>query len=164
MVDRSLLPCWSQMVCPLSPKTPVLWRCSHFDRRTACLAISRGVAWRLFHLARLERENPDIRCSVFFEAAGRKAIVSSLSLLGAPDAMSPTLREAGRMMGPAGEDFQDGKETGNRDRKSCGGRLVLLTGGAEDLRGRVGLKTAFFEKGLRPEKESSLPGEVLKVG
>ena len=77
--------------------------------------------------------------------------------------MSPTLREAGRMMGPAGEDFQDGKETGNRDRKSCGGRLVLLTGGVEDLRGRVGLKTAFFEKGLRPEKESSLR-EVLKAG
>lgn len=99
MVARSLLPCRSQTVCLLSPKPPVFWRCSHFDRRTACLAIGRVVAWRLFHLARLKRENPDVLCSVFFEAAGRKAIVSSSPLLGATDAMPPILREAGRSVG-----------------------------------------------------------------
>jgi len=36
-------------------------------RIEACLAIDLVVAWRLFHLAKLGRETPDVPCTVFFE-------------------------------------------------------------------------------------------------
>ena len=48
----------------------------HADRIETCLAIDMVVAWRIFHLAKLGRETPDVACTVFFEEAEWKALVA----------------------------------------------------------------------------------------
>lgn len=40
----------------------------------ACLAIDLVVGWRIFHLAKLGREVPDVPCTVYFEEAEWKAL------------------------------------------------------------------------------------------
>ncbi len=72
------------------------------DRIQACLAIDMVVAWRILHLTKLGREHPDVPCTVYFEEAQWKALVSfvngSLTLPPQP----PTLREATRMVAGLG--------------------------------------------------------------
>jgi hypothetical protein len=46
------------------------------DRIETCLAIDLVVAWRIFHLAKLGRETPNIPCTVYFEEAEWKALVA----------------------------------------------------------------------------------------
>jgi hypothetical protein len=72
------------------------------DRLEACLAIDMVVAWRIFHLAKLGRETPDVPCSVFFEEAEWKALYCFVRQDPKPPDQPPTLREAVRMVASLG--------------------------------------------------------------
>ncbi len=72
------------------------------DRIEACLAIDLVVAWRIFHLAKLGREIPDVPCTVFFEEAEWKALVAYVSHNPTPPEQPPSLREAMRMVASLG--------------------------------------------------------------
>jgi hypothetical protein len=72
------------------------------DRIETCLAIDMVVAWRIFHLAKLGREIPDVPCTVFFEEAEWKALVAYITQNPKPPETPPTLREAIRMVGSLG--------------------------------------------------------------
>jgi len=74
----------------------------HADRIEACLAIDMVVAWRIFHLAKLGREIPDVPCTVFFEEAEWKALNTYIT--GNPTAPErpPSLRGAIRMVASLG--------------------------------------------------------------
>ncbi|EQD59775.1 transposase IS4 family protein [mine drainage metagenome] len=72
-------------------------------RIEACLAIDLVVAWRLFHLAKLGRETPDVPCTVFFEEHEWRALVTFHNRVPvAPEASPPTLRDAIRMVAALG--------------------------------------------------------------
>jgi hypothetical protein len=72
------------------------------DRIEACLAIDLVVAWRIFHLAKLGREIPDVPCTVSFEDAQWKALVAYITRNPVPPDQPPTLREAMRMVATIG--------------------------------------------------------------
>jgi len=72
------------------------------DRIETCLAIDMVVAWRIFHLAKLGRETPDVPCTVFFEEAEWKALVAHITQNPKPPEHPPTLREAMRMVASLG--------------------------------------------------------------
>jgi len=72
------------------------------DRIETCLAIDMVVAWRIFHLAKLGRETPDVPCTVFFEETEWKALVAYITQNPKPPETPPTLREAIRMIGSLG--------------------------------------------------------------
>jgi hypothetical protein len=72
------------------------------DRIEACLAIDLVVAWRIFHLAKLGRETPDVPCTVYFEDAQWKALVAYITRNPVPPAQPPALREAMRMVATIG--------------------------------------------------------------
>ena len=72
------------------------------DRIEACLAIDLVVAWRIFHLAKLGREIPDVPCTVYFEDAEWKALVAYTTRNPVPPAEPPSLREAMRMVATLG--------------------------------------------------------------
>jgi len=72
-------------------------------RIEACLAIDLVVAWRLFHLAKLGRETPDVPCTVFFEEHEWRALVTFHDRVPvALEASPPTLRDAIRMVAALG--------------------------------------------------------------
>jgi hypothetical protein len=72
------------------------------NRLEACLAIDLVVAWRIHHLTKLGRETPDVPCSVFFEEAQWKALVTFVTKNPVPAETPPTLREATRMLAVIG--------------------------------------------------------------
>ena len=72
------------------------------DRIEACLAVDMIVAWRIFHLAKLGRQTPDVPCTVYFEAAQWKALVTYVTRNGIPPPQPPSLREAMRMTASLG--------------------------------------------------------------
>jgi hypothetical protein len=72
------------------------------DRIETCLAIDMVVAWRIFHLAKLGREVPNIPCTVFFEEHEWKALHTHITKTPAPPAEPPTLRHAMRMVATLG--------------------------------------------------------------
>jgi hypothetical protein len=72
------------------------------DRIEACLAIDLVVAWRIFHLAKLGREIPNVPCTVYFEDAEWKALVAYLTQNPVPPPEPPSLREATRMVATLG--------------------------------------------------------------
>ncbi len=72
------------------------------ERLQTCLAIDLVVAWRITQLARLGREIPDLPCSVFFEEAEWKALVSFVQQSYVPPSQPPTMREAMRMVAGLG--------------------------------------------------------------
>jgi hypothetical protein len=74
----------------------------HADRIETCLAVDMVVAWRIFHLAKLGRETPDVPCTVFFEEAQWKALVAYVTQNPTPPDHSPTLREAMRRVATLG--------------------------------------------------------------
>jgi len=74
----------------------------HADRIETCLAIDMVVAWRIFHLAKLGRETPDIPCTVFFEEAEWKALLAHITQNPKPSDPPPALREAMRMVASLG--------------------------------------------------------------
>jgi hypothetical protein len=72
------------------------------DRIEACLAIDMVVAWRIFHLAKLGRECPDVPCTVFFEEFEWKALHTHITKEPVPPAEPPSLRQAMRMVATLG--------------------------------------------------------------
>lgn len=72
------------------------------DRIEACLAIDLVVAWRIFHLAKLGREIPNVPCTVYFEDAEWKALVAYITRNPVPPTQPPSLREATRMVATLG--------------------------------------------------------------
>jgi uncharacterized protein DUF4338/transposase Tn5 family protein/transposase-like protein len=74
----------------------------HADRLETCLGIDMVVAWRIFHLAKLGRETPEVPCTVFFEDADWKALVAYITQNPNPPEKPPTLREAMRMVATLG--------------------------------------------------------------
>jgi hypothetical protein len=72
------------------------------DRLEACLAIDMVVAWRIYHLAKLGRETPDVPCTVFFEEAEWKALHSFLYKTPKLPPQPPSLRDAMRMTASLG--------------------------------------------------------------
>jgi len=74
----------------------------HADRIETCLGVDMVVAWRIFHLAKLGRETPDVPCTVFFEEAEWKALVAHITQNPKPPDHPPTLREAMRMVASLG--------------------------------------------------------------
>jgi len=74
----------------------------HADRIETCLAIDMVVAWRIFHLAKLGRQTPDVPCTVFFEEAEWKALVAYVTQNPNPPNQPPMLREAMRMVATLG--------------------------------------------------------------
>lgn len=72
------------------------------DRLEACLAIDLVVAWRIFHLAKLGRETPEVPCTVFFEEAEWKALHCYVRQDPTLPDQPPTLQEAMRMVASLG--------------------------------------------------------------
>ena len=68
----------------------------------ACLAIDLVVAWRIFHLAKLGREIPDLPCTVYFDEDEWKALQVRVTGKPTPSAQPPSLREAMRMVAALG--------------------------------------------------------------
>ena len=77
-----------------------------------CVAVDLVVAWRVFHLARLGREIPDVPCTVFFEEVQWQALVCFLKRTPVPPKEAPKLGEAMRMVATLGG-FQGRKSDGN---------------------------------------------------
>lgn len=77
-----------------------------------CVAVDMVVAWRVFHLARLGREIPDVPCTVFFEDAQWQALVCFLRRTPVPPKEPPSLGEAMRMVATLGG-FLGRKSDGN---------------------------------------------------
>jgi hypothetical protein len=72
------------------------------DSIQACLAIDMVVAWRVYHLAKLGRETPDVPCTVFFEDAEWKALLTFVTEQPVVDGPPPSLRDALRMVAGLG--------------------------------------------------------------
>jgi Transposase Tn5 dimerisation domain/STAS-like domain of unknown function (DUF4325) len=72
------------------------------DPIEACLAIDLVVACRIFHLATLGREIPDVPCTVYFEDAQWKVLVAYITRNPVPPAQPPSLRQAMRMTATIG--------------------------------------------------------------
>jgi hypothetical protein len=68
----------------------------------ACLGVDMVVAWRVFHLAMLGRETPDLPCTVFFTDDEWKALCCYTSKRPVPPQQLPTLGQAMRMVGAIG--------------------------------------------------------------
>jgi hypothetical protein len=77
-----------------------------------CVAVDLVVAWRVFHLARLGREVPDVPCTVYFEEAQWQALVCFLRDTPVPPKEPPKLGEAMRMVATLGG-FLGRKSDGN---------------------------------------------------
>jgi uncharacterized protein DUF4338/transposase-like protein/transposase Tn5 family protein len=72
------------------------------QRLENCLAIDMVVAWRIAQLARLNREIPNVPCSVFFAQAQWKALVSFINQSFIPPTAPPTMHEATHMVAQLG--------------------------------------------------------------
>lgn len=72
------------------------------ERIEACLAIDLVVAWRIFRLAKLGREIPDVPCTEYFEEAEWKALVAYITKNPTPPERPPSLRETMRMVATLG--------------------------------------------------------------
>ena len=68
----------------------------------ACIAVDLVIGWRIFHLAKLGREIPDVPCTVYFEEAEWKALLCFLSGTPTPPPTPPSLRDAIHMVAGLG--------------------------------------------------------------
>jgi hypothetical protein len=71
-------------------------------RIEACLAIDMIVAWRVYHLAKLGRDTPDVPCTVFFDDHEWQALLVYWTRNLPVSDKPPTLREAMRMTAQLG--------------------------------------------------------------
>jgi len=72
------------------------------DSIESCLAIDMVVAWRIFHLTMLGRENPDAPCTVFFQDEEWQALCCYTSKNPVPPREPPTLKKAIQLVGAMG--------------------------------------------------------------
>jgi hypothetical protein len=125
----------------------------HADRIETCLGIDMVVAWRIFHLAKLGRETPDVPCTVYFEEAEWKALVAHITQNPKPSDHPPTLREAIRMVASLGG-FLGRKGDGEPGTKSLWLGLQRL----DDLSSMWKLLTAMLSSYPPSSLVSSNPG------
>ncbi len=107
------------------------------ERLESCLSVDMVVAWRIFHLAKLGREVPDVPCSVFFEEHEWKALLAYSKKDPLPPDHPPTLREALHMTAKLGG-FLGRKSDGEPGTKSLWLGLQRL----DDLAGMYLLMTS----------------------
>jgi len=124
----------------------------HADRLETCLGVDLVVAWRIFHLAKLGRETPEVPCTVFFEEADWKALVAYITHSPNPPEKPPTLREAMRMVATLGG-FLGRKGDGEPGTKSLWLGLQRL----DDLSAMWKLMSVTFVPHLRSPPVSSTP-------
>ena len=72
------------------------------ERLEACLALDLVVGWRIFHLAKLGRETPQVPCTVYFEEAQWKALLAFIHKDPVPPAQPPSLNQAMRLVASLG--------------------------------------------------------------
>lgn len=72
------------------------------ERLEACLGVDMVIAWRIFHLAMLGRETPDVPCTTFFKDEEWKALWCYVHKTPVPPTEPPTLDRAIRMVGQIG--------------------------------------------------------------
>jgi hypothetical protein len=72
------------------------------DRLEASLAIDLVVAWRIYHLSKLSREDPDAPCTVYFTDAEWQALKMFETKKPAPPEQVPTMREMTRSVATLG--------------------------------------------------------------
>ncbi len=125
----------------------------HADRIETCLGVDMVVAWRIFHLAKLGRETPNVPCTVFFEEAEWKALVAHITQNPKPPDHPPTLREAMRMVATLGG-FLGRKGDGEPGTKSLWLGLQRL----DDLSSMWKLLTTTSNSHSSPPLVSSNPG------
>lgn len=91
------------------------------DRLETCLGVDMVIAWRIYHLAMLGREIPEMPCTVFFQDIEWKALCCYSKKTPVPPDKPPTLSDAIYMIGGMG---------GHLGRKSDGfpGTQVLWRG------------------------------------
>lgn len=71
-------------------------------RLQACLGVDMVVAWRIYHLAMIGREMPELPCTVFFEEVEWKALYCHHHETPVTPPEPPTMAEAVRMLGALG--------------------------------------------------------------
>lgn len=115
----------------------------------ACLAVDMVVAWRIYHLTKLGRECPHVPCTVFFEEAEWKALLTHAKQQPVPpDQQPPPLGDAMRLVGALG---------GHLGRKSDGHPgTKSLWRGLERLAGMTDMYKLLVPH-LRPPPVSSVP-------
>jgi hypothetical protein len=64
----------------------------------ACLGIDMVVAWRIYYLTMLGRENPDLPCTVFFKDVEWKSLCCWVNQTKVPPKTPPTIRQAAIMI------------------------------------------------------------------
>src|SRR3989442_6594004 len=119
------------------------------DTIEACLAVDMVVAWRIYHLTKLGRECPNVPCTVIFEEAEWKALLTHATRQPVPpDQQPPVLGVAMRMVGALG---------GHLGRKGDGqpGTKTLWRG-LERLAGMTDMYKLLVPH-LRPPPVSSAP-------
>ncbi|MBM4324887.1 MAG: IS4 family transposase [Deltaproteobacteria bacterium] len=72
------------------------------DRLETCLGVDMVVAWRIYHLAMLGREIPEMPCTVFFKDIEWKALCCYVNKTPVPPEKPPSMREAVFMVGGIG--------------------------------------------------------------
>ena len=72
------------------------------DRLAACLGVDLVVAWRIFNLAKLGRETPEVPCTVYFEAMAWQALVGYMTKSAIAPKAPPNLGDAMRMVAKLG--------------------------------------------------------------
>jgi hypothetical protein len=72
------------------------------DRLETCLGVDMVVAWRIYHLAMLGREIPEMPCTVFFKEIEWKALCCYAKKTPVPPEEPPSMREAVFMVGAIG--------------------------------------------------------------
>jgi hypothetical protein len=123
------------------------------ERIEACLAVDLIVAWRIFHLAKLGRESPEVPCTVYFEEAQWKALVAYVTRNPLPPSQPPSLQEAMRMTASLGG-FLGRKGDKQPGTKSLWIGLQRL----DDLTAMWLFMVESFAPHLKPPSVSSNPG------
>jgi hypothetical protein len=87
------------------------------DSIKTCLAVDLIVAWRIYHLAKLGRERPDVPCTTYFSEEEWKALVAFVTKKPDPPPKPPSLCDAMRMVAGLGG-FLGRKNDGSPGTKS----------------------------------------------
>lgn len=77
-------------------------RLGHAESLQACLGVARVVAWRVYPLAKLGRETPEVPCTVFFREEEWQALCRYHQRRLEPPKQPPTLNAARRMVAKLG--------------------------------------------------------------
>jgi hypothetical protein len=72
------------------------------DRLETCLGVDMVVAWRVYHLAMLGRETPEMPCTVFFKEIEWKALCCYVNKTPIPPEKPPSIGKAVFMVGGIG--------------------------------------------------------------